>query len=342
MQTPPPLQPGDKIAIISTARKISQEELKPALEIFSKWGFDVVYGRYLFKEKNQFAGSDLERAEDLQWAMDDESIKAIVCARGGYGTVRIIDMLDFSKFSQHPKWIIGYSDVTVLHVHIHKLLGIETLHATMPINFPTDGSENEALISLKKAISNENIRYTFPSHPLNRKGNAEGILVGGNLSILYSLTGTASDIDLEGKILFLEDLDEYLYHIDRMMMNLKRTGKLSHLAGLIVGGMSDMKDNTVPYGKTAEEIISDAVSEYSYPVCFQFPGGHQEDNRALIFGRNSSLNVGDSVELQFNERSENAKSFFATLKKSSGFIFMITALFVIIYALIKFINYLLG
>jgi muramoyltetrapeptide carboxypeptidase len=251
-----------------------------------------------------------------------------------YDSLKVLP-LDMSR-------IIGYSDATVLHAHIHKQLGIETLHATMPVNFPKDGIENEALISLRKAISNQNIQYTIPSHPLNRPGNAEGILVGGNLSILYSLIGTASDMDLEGKILFLEDLDEYLYHIDRMMINLKRNGKLDHLAGLIVGGMSDMNDNIVPYGKTAEEIIADAVAEYSYPVCFRFPAGHQEDNRALILGRNSILNVGDTVELQFNEFSEKTKGIFATLKKSSGFIFMITALFVIIYALIKFINYLLG
>ncbi|MFZ4740663.1 MAG: S66 peptidase family protein, partial [Bacteroidales bacterium] len=268
MQTPPSLKTGDKIAIISTARKISQEELKPAIEMFRKWGFDAVYGRNLFRENHQFAGSDQERTEDLQWALDDENIKAVICARGGYGTVRIIDNIDFSKFQLNPKWVIGYSDVTVLHSHIQKQLGIETIHATMPVNFPKDGSENETLTSLKNALHNNNIQYTINSHPLNRIGNAEGVLVGGNLSILYSLIGTASDIDTDGKILFIEDLDEYLYHIDRMMMNLKRNGKLANLTGLIVGGMTEMKDNTVPYGKTAEEIISATVSEYSYPVCY--------------------------------------------------------------------------
>jgi len=341
MQTPSFLQHGDKIAIIATARKISQEELKPAVEIFRKWGFDVVYGRYLLREDNQFAGNDQERAEDLQWALDDENIKAIICARGGYGTVRIIDKIDLTKFSEKPKWIIGYSDVTVLHSHIHNLLGVETLHATMPINFPTDGMENEALISLKKALNNENIQYTFDCHPLNRKGNAEGILVGGNLSILYSLIGTDSDIDTDGKILFIEDLDEYLYHIDRMMMNLKRSGKLANLAGLVVGGMSDMKDNTVAFGKTAEEIISEAVADYSYPVCFQFPSGHQQDNRTLILGRKAILNVGEAVELQFVASNENAKGIFSVLKKSFIAILMITVLFAFIYAIIKLINYLL-
>lgn len=342
MQTPTSLKTGDKIAIISTARKISQEEIKPAIEMFRKWGFDAVYGRNLFRENHQFAGSDLERTEDLQWALDDENIKAVICARGGYGTVRIIDNIDFSKFQQNPKWIIGYSDVTVLHSHIQKQLGIETLHATMPINFPKDGSENEALTSLKNALHNNNIQYTINSHPLNRLGNAEGVLVGGNLSILYSLIGTASDINTDGKILFIEDLDEYLYHIDRMMMNLKRNGKLANLVGLIIGGMSEMNDNTVPYGKTAEEIISATVSEYSYPVCFQFPAGHQDDNRALILGRKIILNVGETVELQFTESKENTNEMFSALKKSSGFIIMICALFSFIYAAIKLIKYLLG
>ncbi len=342
MQTPPSLKTGDKIAIISTARKISQEELKPAIEKFRKWGFDAVYGRNLFRENHQFAGSDQERTEDLQWALDDENIKAVICARGGYGTVRIIDNIDFSKFQLNPKWVIGYSDVTVLHSHIQKQLGIETIHATMPVNFPKDGSENETLTSLKNALNNNNIQYTINSHPLNRIGNAEGVLVGGNLSILYSLIGTASDIDTDGKILLIEDLDEYLYHIDRMMMNLKRNGKLANLAGLIVGGMSEMKDNTVPYGKTAEEIISATVSEYSYPVCYHFPAGHQDDNRALILGRKLMLNIGETVELQFADSDENNKNKFSVLKKSYVSIIMICVLFVFIYAVIKLITYLLG
>jgi len=342
MQTPPSLKTGDKIAIIATARKISPEEVQPAVEMFRKWGLVAVYGSYLFRENHQFAGSDQERTEDLQWAMDDDNIKAIICVRGGYGTVRIIDKLDFSKFQQKPKWIIGYSDVTVLHSHIHKLTGIETLHAIMPVNFPKDGIENQALASLRKALFNENIHYSINAHPLNREGDAEGILVGGNLSILYSLSGTSSDIDTQGKILLIEDLDEYLYHIDRMMMNLKRNGKLSNLAALIVGGMSDMNDNTVSFGKTAEEIIADAVAEYSYPVCFHFPAGHQEDNRAMILGRKILLNVGENVDIHFTEANNNQNDIVAVIKKNYGFILLITTLFVFIYAIIKLINYFLG
>jgi muramoyltetrapeptide carboxypeptidase len=300
MQIPPSLKLGDKIAIISTARKISSEELKAAVDCFYRWGFDVIYGKNLLKEEHQFSGTDHERAEDLQWALDDENIKAVVCARGGYGTVRIIDRIDFSKFKANPKWIVGYSDITVLHEHIHSNFDIETLHAVMPINFPDDGNENEAIISLKNVLLNEKLKYAIPSFPMNRKGKANGQLIGGNLSIIYSLIGSASDINTDGKILFIEDLDEYLYHIDRMMMNLKRNGKLAKLAGLIVGGMSEMKDNTVPYGKTAEEIIADAVAEYHYPVCFQFPCGHQQDNRALIIGRKAQLKVDEIVELEFD------------------------------------------
>ncbi|MCK6650038.1 MAG: LD-carboxypeptidase, partial [Bacteroidia bacterium] len=219
--------------------------------------------------------------------LDDTSIKAVISARGGYGTVRIIDKLNFSTFKKHPKWIIGYSDITVLHSHIHNM-GIQTLHATMPINFKVN---EEATETLRKSLFGEKIHYSFEPHALNKNGKAEGILVGGNLSLLYALCGSNSDIDTKGKILFIEDLDEYLYHIDRMMMNLKRSGKLSGLTGLIVGGMSDMKDNAVPFGKTAEAIILDAVKEYNYPVCFHFPCGHIDRNLAIILGKKVELTL---------------------------------------------------
>lgn len=342
MQSPPKLKPGDKIAIIATARKISTEEIKPAVEILQKWGFETAFGRNLFRENNQFAGTDKERTEDLQWALDDESINAILCARGGYGTVKIIDKIDFSKFTEKPKWIIGYSDVTVLHSHIHKNFEIETLHATMPINFPKNKEENESLISLRKALTEEKISYEITPHPLNREGEAEGVLVGGNLSILYSLSGSKSDINTDGKILFIEDLDEYLYHIDRMMMNLKRSGKLANLAGLVVGGMSDMNDNTIPYGKTAVEIIKEAVEEYSYPVCFGFQAGHIADNKALILGRNAKLNVNNEVKLEFSNDLNSAKSLKNLLQQSKGIILAITALFAFIYLFLRLIKYLFG
>ncbi len=291
MISPPYLKPGDKIAIVSTARKITEEELRPALKKFAEWGFNTVFGGNIYTQENQYAGSDEQRLSGFQQMLDDPSVKAIVCARGGYGTVRIIDSIDFSAFVKSPKWIFGYSDVTVLHSHIHTHFQTETIHALMPLNFPSDGADNEALMTLKKALTGEKLQYHILHNSLSKQGKAEGILAGGNLSLLFALSATPSDIDTSGKILFIEDLDEYLYHIDRMMLQLKRSGKLKNLAGLIVGSMSEMKDNTVPFGKTAYEIISEAVKEYNYPVCMGFPAGHIDDNRALILGRKISLDV---------------------------------------------------
>jgi muramoyltetrapeptide carboxypeptidase len=228
--------------------------------------------------------------------LDDPEVKAIFSARGGYGAVRIIDTLDFTRFCAHPKWIAGYSDVTVFHAHIQQNFGIQTLHCTMPFSFSKDAASTELMGQALFGRLNE---YTLTAHGLNRAGNGNGILCGGNLSLVYALAGTSSDIDTAGKILFLEDLDEYLYHIDRMMMQLKRSGKLAPLAGLIVGGMSDMKDNAIPFGKTAEEIIIDAVKEYDYPVCFGFPAGHGEKNFPLFSGRKASLNCGETVSIKF-------------------------------------------
>lgn len=291
---PPYLQKGDTVAIVASARKISLEELQPAIDIINSWGLKVVLPKNVFCTDNQFAGTDEERAADMQWALDEVNIKAIIFARGGYGTLRIIDKLDFTNFIKHPKWIVGYSDVTALHQHINQNFSIASLHATMPINFPKN---EEATQSLFKALFGETLTYTVPSHVLNRTGEASGELIGGNLSLIYALCGSKSDIDTKGKILFIEDLDEYLYHIDRMMMNLKRSGKLQYLTGLIVGGMSDMKDNTVPFGKTAEEIILDAVKEYNFPVCFDFPAGHIDRNLAIYFNKNTTLSINKSITI---------------------------------------------
>lgn len=292
MITPPFLVKGDKIAIVATARKISEPEILPAINKLKEWGLDVVLGNNLFKEYNQFAGTDEQRAEDLQSMLDNENIKAILCARGGYGTVRIIDKIDFRNFIKKPKWITGYSDATVFHSHIHTNYGIETIHAIMPFNSEQwTEPKGQSAETLRKALFGEKLTYNIQVSPLSRNGKARGILTGGNLSILYSLCDSESDIDTKGKIMFIEDLDEYLYHIDRMMMNMKRTGKLSNLAGLIVGGMSEMKDNSVAYGKTAEEIILEHVEEYNYPVCFGFPAGHIKDNFALILGREIKFEV---------------------------------------------------
>jgi muramoyltetrapeptide carboxypeptidase len=291
MKTPPYLKIGDSIGIAAPARKISMEELLPAIDIFKKWQLEPVFAPNLFCIDNQYAGNDEERLNGFQELLDSPEIKAIICARGGYGTMRIIDKLDFSQFLKYPKWIAGYSDVTVLHSHINKNFGIETLHGTMPINFSTNTPE--ALESLKKALFGENLFYVTEKHNLDRTGKTEGVLTGGNLSILYALSGSDSDIATDGKILFIEDLEEYLYHIDRMMVQLKRSGKLQNLAGLIVGGMNNMNDNAVPFGKTAYEIISEHIAAYDYPVCFGFPAGHIDDNRTLIMGRKIEFDVSD-------------------------------------------------
>ena len=294
---PPYLKTGDRIGIVSTARKISEKELKPALGLLRTWGLEPVLAPCLFHEENQFSGSDAERAADFQHMLNEPDIKAILCARGGYGTVRMVDHIDFSSFRSQPKWIIGYSDVTVLHSHIHSNYTVESIHAAMLINF-SDSTPN-ALESLRKALFGEQISYTVPAHEKNKKGVARAALVGGNLSVLYSLRATASDLDTKGKILFLEDLDEYLYHIDRMMMNLKRSGMLDNLCALIVGGMTAMNDNSIPFGKTAEQIIADTVAEYDYPVCFGFPAGHINDHHSLTMGREVLLEIGDTVTLSF-------------------------------------------
>ncbi len=298
MEKPSSLKKGDKVMIVATARKISEEELRPAIEVLNKWGLIVVLGDNIYQENDQFSGTSEQRVTDLQKALDDEMVKAIFCARGGYGTVKIIDELDFSRFLKYPKWVVGYSDVTVLHNHINIKLSIQTAHATMPINFPLNTSES--LSSLKRGLFGEELNYDFDANSLNKNGKANGVLIGGNLSIIYSLMGTASQLNTDGKILFIEDLDEYLYHVDRMMMNLRRAGLLENLSGLIVGGMSDMNDNAIAYGKTAVEIISDTVKDFDYPVCFDFPAGHLADNRTLIFGENVQLEVQEKCSLSFS------------------------------------------
>ncbi len=301
---PPRLKQGDKVMLISSARKVLPEEVNSAVEVLKSWGLIVEFGDNLFAQFNQFAGSDLQRTNDLQNAINDESIKAILFARGGYGTVRIVDAINFFFLTKNPKWIIGFSDITVLHAHLEKNFGIATLHSPMAFNFQK--TPEEVLEKIKSMLFEGTQQYKVAAHPMNRKGESEGILIGGNLSIIYSLLGSVSDSDTDGKILFLEDLDEYLYHIDRMLQSLKRAGKLAKLAGLIIGGMNDMKDNLIPFGQSPEEIILDAVKEYDYPVCFGFPSGHLPVNFPLLLGDKIHFSVLEEVCI--NSVSANGNS----------------------------------
>ncbi len=291
MKTPKNLKKGDKVGILSTARKISPDEIKFAINIFESWGLIVDLAKNLFEEDNQFAGTISQRTLDLQNMIDRSDIKAIFFARGGYGTVQIIDNLNFSKLNKFPKWLVGYSDITVIHSHLNNL-GLITLHATMPINFVSN--KKSAIESLHNVIfySKNNIQYK--PHYLNKLGSVNGKIVGGNLSIIYSLIGSKSKTDTQNKILFLEDVDEYLYHIDRMMINLDRNDMLSNIKALIVGSMTSMNDNEVPFGKSTNEIINSYASKYDFPICFNFPSGHIDDNRAIVLGVESYLNIDKS------------------------------------------------
>ncbi len=297
MKRPPKLVKGDKIGIAAPARKVSKQELKAAFSIIEQYGFEVYLDPRLFDTDRQFAGNDQTRTDYFQHLMDDVEVKAIMTARGGYGSVRIIDNLDFRNFKDHPKWIVGYSDMTVFHCHINRILGIETLHGSMLLNFQQNSVA--ALNGIFSILEGGSPDYSIDPHPLNSRGLAKGQLTGGNLSVLYSLIGSRSFPETQEKILFLEDLDEYFYHIDRMLMGLKRAGVFEGIKGLIVGGMTDMNDNEIPFGKTAEEIIADAVQSYDFPVCFNFPSGHIDDNRPLIMGAEVELEVTDMVSIKF-------------------------------------------
>lgn len=291
MITPPYLQKGDTIALVSSARKNCDDNLKPTIDLLELWGLNYILGKTVGLEHHQLAGTDAQRAADLQEQLDNPKIKAIWCIRGGYGTVKIIDHINFTSFLKRPKWLVGFSDITVLHSHLNRL-GIESIHATMPISIPK--ATDEAIKTLRDALFGNKLHYVLKSDPMNQNGKAAGELVGGNLSILYSLLGSSSAVDCENKILFLEDLDEYLYHIDRMMMNLKRNGCLHNLKGIVVGGMTEMKDNEIPWGKNALEIIDEFVRVLNIPVIYNFPAGHISDNRALILGRQISIEVNTS------------------------------------------------
>jgi muramoyltetrapeptide carboxypeptidase len=297
MIIPPHLKKGDKVAITCPAKKLPHK-LTDAVNLLQSWGLEIVLGDTVFASHHQFAGDDELRAKDLQRFINDDSIKAIFAARGGYGTIRIIDKIDFSPLLKSPKWIIGFSDITVLHCHLQANFDMSSIHGQMPLTIP-DGSK-PSLESLRIALFGNELVYSVPVSDQNVQGNSSGILTGGNLTLMVMMAGSKSDIDYRDKILFLEDVGEYLYAVDRMMYNLKRAGKLAQLKGLLIGGFTDIKDNDIPFGQTIEEIMLSHVQEYAYPVCFNFPAGHISDNHSLILGKYVNLKADkEQVTLKY-------------------------------------------
>jgi len=281
------LEAGDTIAIVAPAGILKNKKhiITKAKNLAESWGLKVIIGKHVYDQNHHFAGTDLDRASDFQKALDNPNIKAIWCARGGYGSVRILDLLDFSKFKKSPKWIIGYSDITAIHNQFHNLW-FETLHAMMPASMVFDETKSEkSKESLKNALFGKELSYQVPVSRYNKTGTAKGQLIGGNMTMLLTMLGSESSIDTRGKILFIEEIGEYNYHIDRIMQSLKRAGYFKHLEGLIVGDMTNIKKNTTLWGSSTYQLIKDAVSEYKFPILFGFPAGHEPDNRALIFGR---------------------------------------------------------
>lgn len=296
------LQKNDTIGIAATARHIDEATIANTVELLESWGLKVKLSSALFERDNAFAGNDAARAKAFNELLLDNEVKAILLARGGYGTVRIIDNIDFSRFSENPKLIIGFSDVTVIHAHINKHYAVPTLHACMPITMQGDYYNETTINSLQNALFNNKINYTFAQHPLNRRGDVTAKLVGGNLSVLFSLLSSDSLVSFDDCILFIEDIGEYYYHIDRMMIALKRAGKLAKLKGLLVGGMSNMNENSPPFefNKDCYQIIKETIADYSYPVYFGFPAGHEALNVAIRLGSVCTLR-SEAAQVYFEQ-----------------------------------------
>ena len=292
----PPLKKGDTIAIVAPAKAIEKEHIDFAVDFFEQHGYKVLVGKNCLNQYHYFAGTDEERLSDFQEALDNPEIKAIICARGGYGCVRIVDEIQWASLLNHPKWIVGFSDVTVFHQRIN-ILGLPSIHGTMPLNFKENSSE--ALTTLLQHLEGNHQAISISSHPMNIQGKAEGTLIGGNLSILYSLLGTDDEVNFQDAILFIEDLAEQLYHLDRMLFAFKKAGVFSQIKGLIIGGMTDMKDTAIPFGKSLEEIIVEHIKPFNIPLVFNFPAGHINDNRALVFGKEIRLEVEENVEIVY-------------------------------------------
>lgn len=290
---PPYLRAGDTVAIVAPSGILRNrnEEIDRATQLLKSWGLNVTIGKHVFEQAGHFAGTDSQRTEDLQNAINDPKIKAIWSARGGYGTVRVLDELDYSGLKKHPKWLIGYSDITALHNDLHNS-GIESIHAIMCTSLTEDLAEiGESVSSFKRAIFGEDLSYEIGSSKYNKPGTATGQLVGGNLTLLHTMLGSRTSINTEGKILFIEEIGEYAYHIDRMLISMKRAGYFDNCQGLIVGDISKVRKNTTPWGKPVKQLILDVFENYDFPILFNFPAGHEKDNRAMILGRTIDLTV---------------------------------------------------
>jgi len=301
---PPYLKAGDTVAIVAPSGilKNRNDEVARAVALLKSWGLHAVVGKHVFSKDDHFAGTDEERCEDFQKALDDPKISAIWCARGGYGTVRILDKLDYTKFKKHPKWLVGYSDITALHNQFHNE-GFQTIHALMCVSLTKDLNDIAYTIeTFKLALFGTPTGYDLDYSTYNRLGHAKGQLVGGNLTILHTMLGSDTSIDTSGKILFIEEIGEYKYHIDRMLQSLKRAGYFDKCAGLLVGDMSKMRKNTTPWGTSVEQLILDALSEYDFPIAFGMPAGHEKNNYALIFGKEIELNVAGDKSLVIIEQ----------------------------------------
>jgi muramoyltetrapeptide carboxypeptidase len=286
-----PLMKGDTLVIISPAKAIPKRFIELAVGVFESWGLKVEVGQNALGEHHYFSGKDEERISDLQWALNHSTAKAIVTSRGGYGSIRIVDEVDYSFFMKNPKWMVGFSDVSIFHNKWHGSLGFPSIHAVAPLYFDQLGLESEPLETLRKALFAEALNTRVGHHVCNRLGEAKGLLVGGNLAILESLIGTSLDITIKGKILFLEEVSEYAYKFDRMLWSLEKSGKFEGLAGLVVGGLTDMKSSNETFGCSIEELVQEVVKGYDFPVMFNYPAGHQLDNRALVLGGQYSMRV---------------------------------------------------
>jgi len=291
---PPYLKAGDTVAIVAPSGILKERtgEVDDAVKLLKSWGLNAVIGKHVFSQANHFAGTDDERCEDLQKALDDPSISAIWCARGGYGTVRILDKLNFTKFKAHPKWLIGYSDITALHNQFHNE-GFESIHAMMCVSLSEDNEGlEETIATFKDAVFGKSLSYTLDGSEYNRIGTVTAPLVGGNLTVLHTMLGSKTSIDTSGKILFFEEIGEYAYHIDRMLQSLKRAGYFDNCKGVIIGDITKVRKNTTPWGTSVEQLVIDALSEYDFPIAFNMHAGHEKDNRAMILGRTVELVVG--------------------------------------------------